>query len=68
MAEKQYLDTAAASKWFHDVGVELAEQTLKNKRAHNQGPRFVKIGGKVRYRIADLERYLEKNTVDPKAA
>jgi hypothetical protein len=70
MAQQQFVDTAGASKWLDEVGFPIAEQTLKNMRARTPktGPRYVKIGGKVRYRIADLERYLEQHAVDPRAA
>ncbi|WP_331297222.1 hypothetical protein [Methylobacterium hispanicum] len=34
--------------------------TLANWRVKGKGPRFVKVGGRVRYPIADVEKWEEK--------
>lgn len=68
MAEPQFLDTDEASRFLTELGIPIAAQTLKNarsKNAHYRGPRYIKVGGKVRYKRADLERYLEQSAVDP---
>ena len=41
---------------------KLAVTTLRNWRALKQGPRYLKIGARcVRYRRADLARFMEAN-------
>ena len=38
----------------------LSPKTLRNYRLNNQGPRFIKLNGSaVRYRIADLQGYID---------
>lgn len=37
----------------------LAPATLRNMRANGRGPSFVKVGGLVRYRDADLVEWIE---------
>ena len=58
------LDTRAAADF---LGVSA--RTLEGFRVRGGGPRFVKIGGSVRYRIASLEEYLRDqertSTSDP---
>lgn len=44
----------------------VAEQTLANWRHLGTGPRFVrlgKVGGRVVYRVADLDAWLDAQTV-----
>ncbi|MEA2599771.1 MAG: hypothetical protein QOF89_763 [Acidobacteriota bacterium] len=57
-------DTRAAAAF---LGVSA--RTLEGFRVRGGGPRFVKIGGSVRYRIASLEEYLRQqeraSTSDP---
>lgn len=47
------------------LGVALA--TLRNARSAGRGLPFFKIGKSVRYDIADVLAFLEKNRVDPGA-
>ncbi len=58
------LDTRAAADF---LGVSA--RTLEGFRVRGGGPRFVKIGGSVRYRLASLEEYLRQqertSTSDP---
>lgn len=58
------LDTRAAADF---LGVSA--RTLEGFRVRGGGPRFVKIGGAVRYRLASLEEYLRHqertSTSDP---
>ena len=37
--------------------------TLRNHRSKKIGIPFVKLQGKVRYRLSEIEAYIEKNTV-----
>lgn len=39
--------------------------TLANWRAYGTGPKYVKVGGRVRYHVADVKAYLESRTVRP---
>ncbi len=56
--EKQMMDTKEAAEY---LGVSF--KTLQNKRSSIAGgPPFVRIGGRVLYRITDLEKYIEENT------
>lgn len=38
----------------------LSEKTLANWRASSQGPAFVKLGARVRYRLADVVAFESK--------
>ncbi len=40
-------------------------KTLRQRRWSKKGPRFLKIGRKVRYRESDLLEFLEQSTVKP---
>lgn len=37
-------------------------QQLAQDRYHGRGPKFIKIGNRVRYRWADVEAWLDDNT------
>lgn len=53
-----YLTAAElVERWRGQVNVE----TLASWRSRGNGPRFVKIGGRVLYPIADVEEYERKN-------
>lgn len=43
----------------------LAVQTLRKRRLRREGPPWLKIGSAVRYRLSDVEAYLEANRIDP---
>lgn len=45
-------------RWKHSVTLA----TLATWRSRNTGPAYVKVGGKVLYRLADVEAYEQKNT------
>ncbi len=45
-----------------------SRQTLAHWRSQGRGPTYVKVGGRVVYRGADLNRWLEQRTIRPKAA
>ena len=40
--------------------------TLQNRRYLAQPPKYVRIGRNIRYRIADLEEFLNECTVEPR--
>ncbi|WP_094288413.1 helix-turn-helix transcriptional regulator [Mycobacterium lehmannii] len=48
------------------IGVE--PQTLKLWRRKGVGPRYVKFGNRVRYRVSDIEAWLADHTVTPEPA
>jgi hypothetical protein len=62
--EASVLDTRAAADF---LGV--SPRTLEGFRVRGGGPRFVKVGGAVRYRLASLEEFLQHqertSTSDP---
>lgn len=51
----------------HDASAYLAlrDSTLRAWRQRGQGPAFVKLGRAVRYRVSDLDQYLESARVTP---
>ncbi|MEX2530962.1 MAG: helix-turn-helix domain-containing protein [Gemmatimonadota bacterium] len=40
----------------------VARSTVDNWRWTGSGPRYVKVGGRVRYRLSDLADYLDRQT------
>ena len=40
-------------------------QTIEQWRAQGKGPKYAKLGKEVRYKLGDLETYLEENSIDP---
>ena len=40
--------------------LQIAEKTVENWRWLGQGPRYVKVGSRVRYRRRDVDRWLDK--------
>lgn len=63
MTDKIYLTaTELAERWRSVKG------TLNNQRAQGKGPPFVKLGGKVLYPIAEIEKYEQANKITPKPA
>ena len=43
-------------------------KTLANWRHLGIGPAYIKVGNGVRYRPADVDRWLDANTINPGAA
>lgn len=50
--------TQLVERWKRQVTVA----TLATWRSRGNGPPYVKVGGKVLYRVTDLEAYEKKNT------
>ena len=53
--ENELLTTAKAARW-----VDKSESWLNQARGKGTGPKYLKIGGNVRYRPKDLDAYLEQ--------
>lgn len=45
--------------------LRVDQSTLVRWRVNNEGPAFVRMGGRVRYRPSAIETWLEGNTIDP---
>ena len=43
----------------------LAPQTLRNWRTNRRGPKYVRLGGRIVYRLADLNEFLNRGVIDP---
>lgn len=52
------VDTEGASR-----RIGLAESTLEKLRCSGEGPKFVKLGRAVRYRVADLDAFVAARVV-----
>jgi hypothetical protein len=59
MSSGEFLTAAQlAARWMNSVTLA----TLATWRSRNTGPAYVKVGGKVLYRVSDVEAYEAKNT------
>ncbi len=56
-------DTMQAAAYLHS-----SEPSLERYRALGTGPRWIKMGGSVRYRRSDLDAYITACTREPKRA
>jgi excisionase family DNA binding protein len=54
------VDTMGAAEY-----VGLHPRTLENWRSQGRGLRYLRVGRRIVYRIADLEAYLESRVVEP---
>lgn len=58
----QLLDPPSAGRW---LGVHV--NTLKRWRRTGTGPRYIRVGrSRVRYRVRDLDAWLDARTVTPR--
>jgi hypothetical protein len=62
MEQSQLLTTAEAATYMR-----LKPQTLAKWRSHGKGPHFVQLGGKVFYRLTELDNYITAGIVPPEA-
>jgi len=60
------LIAAESSDLVDEVGLagrlKVARSTLQNWRYTGRGPRWIKLGRLIRYRVADVDAFLEVNT------
>ncbi len=56
----QILNDVEAAKTLN-----VATQTLRNWRTARRGPAYLKLGRSVRYRVEDLQDYMEKCRIQP---
>ena len=54
------LDTKAAAKLL-----SLSEIYLKALRSHGHGPAFARFGRAIRYRLSDLDAWIEEHRIEP---
>lgn len=52
--EKQYLNERDVSQLYG-----ISTKNLQNRRYEGRGPCYFKFGGSVRYRVADLDAFVE---------
>jgi hypothetical protein len=57
------LDTQKAASYLNTTVA-----TLANWRCKGIGPRYLKVGAKVLYRLSDIDRWLDANAVEPLGA
>lgn len=57
-SEAEYLQPRELAERWRGV---VTLSTLDNWRSQNRGPRFVKIGGRVLYPVAEVEAYELRN-------
>jgi hypothetical protein len=64
------MDTEAEMKSDKETApiLGVARITLRKWRARGRGPAWVKLEGKVRYKMADLIAFIERNRIDPAEA
>lgn len=55
---KVYLTEQEASSYFDGLGISYSAGTLCNMRVRGDGPPFVKLGRRVRYRREDIDNWL----------
>jgi hypothetical protein len=58
--EKQILNEEDAAKYLTLIN----KQTLANWRCNKKGPAYSKIGGRIIYRLSDLDNYISINRID----
>jgi len=62
---KKY-DSAGASEYLHRVhGINCRPKTLANRRSSGTGPRYSRVGLRVVYEQADLDKWAEARTSAP---
>ena len=45
--------------------LSISTKWLANQRWQGTGPKFLRVGGAIRYRVSDLEQFLEEAVVRP---
>lgn len=66
METKQTTDVADGSELLHEsklaAKLGVSRSTLQSWRYAARGPRYIKVGKFVRYRVADVESFLRAQT------
>ena len=57
--QQAIVDTMRAAQYLG-----IGQRTLDNWRSQGRGPRYIRIGSRIYYRIVHLEEYVKANTVD----
>jgi hypothetical protein len=60
--ERQGLNEVEAGRFLG-----LARQSMANMRHKGVGPAYHKLGSRIVYKIADLEKYMAERRIDPEA-
>lgn len=55
-----HLNVQEAAKYLR-----ISKQTLDRYRCHGRGPRYAKLGNCVRYRMDDLDAWVNASTIEP---
>jgi hypothetical protein len=64
----EYLTEAETSAVANEMGVPVSPRTLANKRWTGNGPPFVKVLGRVRYRRADVIAWAQSQISTPRSS
>jgi predicted DNA-binding transcriptional regulator AlpA len=62
-AHDRFVPDSAAAEWMGTT-----QATMRRWRHEGRGPRYVKLGSNVRYKIAWLEEFLDQQTVETRAS
>jgi hypothetical protein len=62
MRDPEFKDEHETEQWLR-----VKVKTLQTWRALKKGPRFVRIGRRIFYPTAELERFIAENTVETSA-
>lgn len=61
--EPEYVDTVGASRL-----TGLSTRALDTLRHRSHGPRYLRVGKRIRYRINDLRKWMEREAVPASAS
>jgi hypothetical protein len=56
----EMFDTVAAAIYVGGADSPLSQKTLENWRCSGRGPRFYRVGGRIRYSKSDLDAWLDE--------
>ena len=59
------LDEVQAGRFLGGDSKPISSRTLQRWRQEDSGPRWCRIGRLVRYRMSDLDAYLDANKMGP---
>lgn len=48
--------------------LQVSTKTMDDWRRKKHGPRWIKVGGSIRYRVRDVDAYLDAQTVETRTA